>query len=166
MKTRTRLTRLLPLLALPVVLTTATTASAALQISNGFRSANIQTATGFTFQMTREGTVDHQGVTYDTDVELDCEVDTTEESLSCEGTLTLDDDSAEVRLRFNPETERTYWGIDQSASAQLRGVHDLWTDDVMDEAKGDPIIVVWEWLDGSVVIIVWYPISTGGGPLF
>jgi hypothetical protein len=133
-----RFRTLLPALIVPTVLTVATTAHAALDISNGFITAKSPTAVGYDFGLSLAGTLVYAGISRATALQLECAVDTVAEDIDCEGVLTVQGTSAEIRMGFDGDSEIAHWSIAASAPSLLDIAHEQWGEEVVPNTMGVP----------------------------
>lgn len=135
----TPLRYLLPTMIVPLLTLAANTASAAsLDISNGFLTAQAFTPRGYDFSMALSVTLAHNGVSKPTAIELDCVVDQIDEDIDCDGTLTLNGATADIRMDFVGDTETAHWAIEASASNALGVAHEEWGRQIVPETLGLP----------------------------
>jgi hypothetical protein len=143
------LTKLLPTLALPVLLLGSGTADAAsLSISNGFFSARTLTSVGWDFYFQAQGVVTHDGQDYASSIVLDCSVNEYDETLDCVGVQEIGNASQDIRMTNVDDT--AYWAIDVNSSANAKSIHREWGAEIAPEfmPTGDGGVNWINWHDG------------------
>jgi hypothetical protein len=128
---------ILPAILVPMLSLAAAPASAAsLEISNGFLTSKSFTDYGYDFSMSLSGTIVNNAVSKATSLELDCMVAISSENIDCDGTLTLDGATADIRMDFDGDSGTAYWAIESSASNALDVTHEAWGEVVVPETLG------------------------------
>ncbi|MBV1858079.1 MAG: hypothetical protein KUG77_06675 [Nannocystaceae bacterium] len=153
------LAKRLPLAIVPALLLVGASASAAsLSTTSGAMSGKTKISNGFLFDMTINGVISTQAGNKLSQMVLDCEVDTTDEMLDCEGTLTVSGHgSSDIYLGFDSSDGKARWAIDLNASNALRAAHDLWGEEVMPVVVGNtPEWKHVDWFDGSKWRVFYY----------
>lgn len=153
------LAKRLPLAVVPALMLVAATANAAsLTTTTGELSAPLSISNGFLFDMTLSGIITTQNGDKLSQVVLECEVDTTDEMVDCDGTLSVSGHGdAGIYMGFDSSDGKARWAIDVNASNALLGAHDLWGGEIMPHVLPDP--TNWEhvdWFDGSTWRVYWY----------
>jgi len=156
----TLLAKRLPLAVIPALMLVAGTASAAsLSTTSGALSPITSISNGFLFELTLRGNITTQSGNKLSKVVLDCEVDTSDEMVDCDGTLTVaGQGSADIYLGFDSGDGKARWAIDVNASNALLGAHDLWGEEIVPNVIGnDP--PDWDhvdWFDGERWRVFYY----------
>jgi hypothetical protein len=131
--TKTLVTKLLPILALPAVLLTSLTAEAAsLDISNGVITTRTAIAPNvYAFAVYGSGVITHEGQSVPSTIELDCELDASVELLDCVGELNINGIARNIYM--GSECDTIWWTITADAGVVFNAIHELWGQTVVPE---------------------------------
>jgi hypothetical protein len=133
--TKTLLTKLLPILALPAILLTSLTAEAAsLDISNGVITTRTLIAPNvYAFAVYGSGVITHEGQSVPSTIELDCELDSANDLLDCVGELKINGVARNIYM--GSEDDTIWWTIVANAGALFINIHELWGQTVVPEVQ-------------------------------